>query len=96
MVRLMTGIREVEAGLGSPVRHFDEKELGQRKVHRRSIAIKEKIRAGEVFSAANLVVKRPGIGIAPKHYDSILGKRAAKDLEPEELLLWQDVVVKKD
>lgn len=93
MIDLMTGIREIEAGLGSPVRHFCEKELGQRKVHRRSIAIKEKIRVGEVFSAENLVIKRPGIGIAPKYYDDIIGKRAARDLEAEELLMWRDVSV---
>ncbi len=33
---LVRGIREVEGGLGSTVRRFSEKEVGQRKVHRRS------------------------------------------------------------
>lgn len=92
MVDLVKGIREVEAGLGSSVRQFCEKEFGQRKVHRRSIAIKAPIKAGEKFTAENITVKRPGIGIKPKSLDDILGKKAAKDLKPEELLRWEDVV----
>jgi N-acetylneuraminate synthase len=95
MIKLLNGIREVEAGLGSPIRAFCDKEFGQRKVHRRSIVVKEGIKAGEVFSNTNLVVKRPGIGIPPKHLEQILGKRAAEDLEPEALLKWQDVSVCK-
>jgi N,N'-diacetyllegionaminate synthase len=91
MSKLLAGIREVEAGLGSSVRNFCEKELGQRNVHRRSIVIKENIKTGEIFSKTNLVIKRPGIGISPKHYERILGKRAACDLEPEKILQWSDV-----
>jgi N,N'-diacetyllegionaminate synthase len=88
---LITGIREVEAGLGSRVRQFCEEELGQRQVHRRSVTTRNSIKAGEVFTLDNLVVKRPGTGIAPKYYDEILGLSAGRDLEPEEPLSWSDV-----
>ena len=92
MTALVKGIREVEAGLGGSVRRFCEKEFGQRKVHRRSIAIKNPIKAGEPLTNDNITVKRPGIGIKPKHVDVILGKKAARDLTPETLLRWEDVV----
>lgn len=94
MIKLLIGIREVEAGLGSPVRNFCDKELGQRKVHRRSIVVRESIKAGDFFSNTNLVIKRPGIGISPKYFDAILGRRAANNLEPDALLQWADVLVK--
>lgn len=93
MNKLLDGIREVEVGLGSSVRNFCSKELGQRDVHRRSIVVGESIKAGAIFSINNLVIKRPGVGIAPKHLDVILGKRATIDLEPEDLLRWRDITV---
>jgi N-acetylneuraminate synthase len=88
---LVQGIREVESGLGSSVRKFSEKEIGQRKVHRRSIITKKSIKQGEVFSEENLIIKRPGIGIKPKHWYNILGKKANLSLKPEQLLKWIDV-----
>ena len=91
MVAMVKAIREVEAGLGSTVRQFGPKELGQRKVHRRSVVVSHPIRAGETFSAQNLTIKRPGIGIMPRHWDEILGKKATKDLKPETLLSWTDI-----
>ena len=88
---LVRGIREVEAGLGSTVRRFSEKEVGQRKVHRRSIITKKSIKQGEVFSEENLIIKRPGIGIKPKHWYKIIGKRAKSTLKSEQLLKWSDI-----
>ena len=90
---LVRGIREVELGLGSSVRSFSSKEIGQRKVHRRSIVTKTSIEKGDKFTAENLVIKRPGIGIVPKHWYNILGKRAKSSLKPEKLLKWSDIEI---
>jgi N,N'-diacetyllegionaminate synthase len=91
LCQLVKGIREVELGLGSTVRSFCEKEIGQRKVHRRSIVVASPIQKGEVFSEDNLTIMRPGIGIKPKHLDVVLGKEATRDLEPHTLLDWGDI-----
>ncbi|MBX9734687.1 MAG: N-acetylneuraminate synthase [Chitinophagaceae bacterium] len=91
MISLVKGIREVEAGLGSTVRQFGEKEIGQRKVHRRSIVVSRQINKGDIFSLDNLIIKRPGIGIKPKYLYQILGMKATQYLEPEELLKWSDI-----
>ena len=91
MKDIVAGLREVEAGLGSSVRQFGEKEIGQRKVHRRSVVVSKAIKAGGVFTKRNLTIKRPGIGIPPKHFDEILGKKVRRDLQPEQLLDWADV-----
>lgn len=91
MCALVRGIREVESGLGETIRSFGDKELGQRKVHRRSVVAKEPIKEGEVFTEENLTVKRPGTGIKPKFWDEIIGKRANRDIKPEHLLEWSDI-----
>lgn len=92
MVELVKGLRQVEAGLGSSARRFGEKELGQRKVHRRSIVVSRAVKKGEPLSVENMTIKRPGIGLKPKHWDSILGRKAGRDLKPEHLLGWNDLM----
>lgn len=88
MKAMVKGIREVEAALGSTVRQFGPKELGQRNVHRRSIIVSKSVKAGEKLTEKNLTIKRPGTGIKPKHWDVIMGAKALKDLKAEELLDW--------
>jgi N,N'-diacetyllegionaminate synthase len=93
MIELVKGLRQVEVGLGSSNRLFGEKEIGQRKVHRRSIVVAKTIKNGEMFSSDNLIIKRPGIGMKPKHWDAVLGKKASRDLKPEQLLGWADLAI---
>lgn len=91
LAALVKGVREAEAGLGGSVRRFGEKELGQRMVHRRSIVVKKPVKAGEVLTGDNLTIKRPGTGVPPKFWYDMLGRAAARDLEPETLISWSDV-----
>jgi sialic acid synthase SpsE len=52
----------------------------------------EPVRAGEPFTKSNLWVKRPGSGaIAAEHYDSLLGRVAARDLSADVHLDPSDV-----
>ena len=88
---MVKGIREVEAGLGVTNRVFSDKEINQRKVHRTSIVVNSPIKKGDIFTKENLTIKRPGIGIMPKHYEKIIGKKSNKDLSTETLLAWNDV-----
>lgn len=92
MKELVRGLREVEAGFGTTVRRFGEKELGQRKVHRRSVVVNRHIKTGEAFTIENLAIKRPGTGIEPKYIYNIVGKKASKDLGQEKMLYWSDIV----
>ena len=59
---------------------------------RRSLYICEDMRAGDVFTPKNLRSIRPGLGLAPKHYDLILGRRVARDVARGTPVSW-DVVV---
>jgi len=48
---------------------------------RRSIFVSKDIKKGEVFSAENIRVIRPGAGMEPKYYEEVLGKSATRDIK---------------
>jgi len=48
---------------------------------KRSIYVSKDIKAGEIFSTDNLRIIRPALGLAPKHWDNVLGKKANKDIK---------------
>jgi N-acetylneuraminate synthase len=48
---------------------------------RRSIYVVEDIKAGDVLSEKNIRRIRPGYGLAPKYYDSLLGKKVNQDIK---------------
>jgi N-acetylneuraminate synthase len=56
-----------------------ERELGALR-RRRSLYFAEDIAAGETITAQNLRSIRPGLGLAPKYYDELLGRTAAADI----------------
>ncbi len=50
------------------------------------------IKKGEVFTKDNIWVKRPGTGkILAEHFESILGKKATRDIENDVQLTWEDI-----
>jgi pseudaminic acid synthase len=60
-------------------------------VYRRSLYVVRDMAAGEVFSADNLRAIRPGLGLAPKHYDGLMGRRARQPLARGTALDWSMV-----
>ena len=51
----------------------------------------ESIKKGEILSMENIWVKRPGTGtIMAEHFNSILGKKATRNIENDEQLNWED------
>ncbi|MBO3116687.1 N-acetylneuraminate synthase family protein [Winogradskyella sp. DF17] len=50
------------------------------------------IKKGEAFTKENIWVKRPGTGeILAERFNSIIGKSAARDIENDEQLTWEDI-----
>lgn len=48
---------------------------------RRSLYIIQDVKKGELITSENVRSIRPGFGLAPKHYESVLGKVANQDIE---------------
>lgn len=59
---------------------------------KRSIYVAKDIKAGETISEDNIRVIRPALGLAPKYYDVVIGKKAKNDLKQGKPLSMDDVV----
>ena len=55
---------------------------------RRSLYVVEDMRAGEVLSEKNVRRIRPGLGLAPRHYDAVLGRKINRDVSKGTPLSW--------
>lgn len=80
------GIRRVESALGSALKAVTPSERPNVRVARRSIVAKRPIKAGERFSPENLAAKRPGTGMSPMSWDSVIGRRAHRDFKKDDLI----------
>jgi N,N'-diacetyllegionaminate synthase len=89
---LVAAIRHVSAALGDGIKRPAPCELGNRDVARKSLVLTRAIRKGEALDRSALAVKRPGTGIPPAELLRVVGRRAARDLEPDEVLTWQSLV----
>ena len=52
------------------------------------VVVAEDMAAGEAFTPHNLRSVRPGFGLAPKHYDVLLGKRVNRPLTKGTPVSW--------
>ena len=84
--QMVTSIRNIEDALGSSEKRLTESETGNRDVVRKSIVAKCNIKKGEIFSEENITVKRPGTGISPMAWFTVLGQKASKDFQEDELI----------
>jgi len=57
--------------------------------YKRSVYIVKDISAGEIFTKENLRVIRPGYGLLPKFYETVLGKIAKTDIKAGTPLTWK-------
>jgi sialic acid synthase SpsE len=63
-------------------------QLPARKNARRSLVMKESVKAGTVITKDHLTWKRPGMGVSPKFIDDVIGKKALRDIENDEIVYW--------
>jgi len=52
---------------------------------------KKSILKGEIIVKDMLAIKRPGTGIEPKYFGDVVGKRAKKNINADELIFWRDL-----
>lgn len=82
--QMVCGIRCVEQALGSAEKNRTQSESGNVAVARRSIVAARRIEKGETLTPENLTVKRPGDGLSPMLWDSVIGTPAVKNFLPDE------------
>ena len=83
---MVCAIRNIEKVLGNGIKKPSPSELKNKIIVRKSIVAARNIQKGEVFTKENLTVKRPGTGISPMRWDEVIGQRARKDYQQDELI----------
>ena len=83
---MVTAIRNIEKALGSGEKVVAEAERPNIEVARKSIIAACPISKGDIFTEENLTVKRPGNGISPMLWDTVIGQKASRDFLPDELI----------
>lgn len=79
-------IRNIETALGTSDKKPTKSELHNSILVRKSIVASQPIKSGETFSENNITTKRPGTGISPMLWESVIGKKANKDFLEDEII----------
>ncbi|MCB0307870.1 MAG: N-acetylneuraminate synthase [Bdellovibrionales bacterium] len=83
---LVAGIREIQQAVGNGNKTPSPSEIKNRDIARKSLVASRFIKKGEVFSRDNIEAKRPGTGLSPMRYWTILGTKANRNFEKDELI----------
>lgn len=86
LAQMVTSIRNIEASLGDGIKKVADSERANIEVARKSIVAARDIKKGEIFTAQNLAVKRPGNGISPMQWDKVIGQEAKRDFPYDSLI----------
>ncbi|MDP7353954.1 MAG: N-acetylneuraminate synthase family protein, partial [Desulfobacterales bacterium] len=83
---MVIAIRGIEKALGNGIKKPTDSEEKTKRIVRKSIVARTQIKKGETFAVENLTTKRPGTGISPMKWDEIIGSKANRDYDPDELI----------
>jgi N-acetylneuraminate synthase len=83
---MVRAIREIESALGSAAKVPAAVEVANRSIARRSLVAACRIPCGDVLSADMIACKRPGSGISPMDLWSVIGRRATRDYDADDLI----------
>jgi len=83
---MVSSIRNVEHSLGTGIKCPSRSEIRNMRGIRKSIVAARRIKKGELFSADNITAKRPGTGLSPMAWDRVIGRKARKDFNEEDLI----------
>ena len=88
LAELVRSVREAESALGA-VRYGPAEREAASLAFRRSLFVVADVAEGEELTADNVRAIRPGDGLAPRHLDEVLGRRATRALSRGTPLVWE-------
>ena len=79
-------IRNIEKAFGNGIKEPSESEKKNINIVRKSIVAKIDIKKGDILTEDNITVKRPGTGVSPMRWNAVIGTRAIKDFNEDDLI----------
>ncbi len=89
--QMMTQIRLVESALGDGVKQPAICERDTAEVARRSVVAARDLTSGTTLCADDLAIKRPGTGIKPRRFATLMGRKLCRAVAADEPLHWEDL-----
>ena len=87
LAAMVAAIRNIEMALGDGVKRLTPSEVRNKPIVRKSLVASRPIQAGELFTVDNLTAKRPGSGVSPMLWDSVIGRPASRSFAADELIV---------
>ena len=84
---MVDAIRNIENALGSWEKRASPSESDNINIVRKSIIASQMIKKGDLLTNKNITTKRPGSGINPMKWDSVIGTVATRDYDTDELIV---------
>lgn len=84
-------IRDVECALGVEGPNPNTERLANLAWARKSVVAAAPLRKGHQIAPSDLVLKRPGRGLAPEFLPTLFGRRLARDVAADHVLEWADL-----
>lgn len=90
--QMVAAIRHVEDALGTGIKRPAKCEVPNISVARKSIVAASALPAGHRLSEADMDIKRPGDGLAPKSLPSLVGRTLRVALDADQTIHWDHLV----
>ena len=84
-------IRNLEKALGDNKKFPSKNEQEIAKIARKSIVTLSDLKEGDLIKREDIDIKRPGYGISPKYFNSLIGKTIKRNVPKNSILFWEDV-----
>jgi len=88
MAMLVTETKKARQALGTIFYGPTKAEEGSLK-HRRSLYFAADLKAGSVIAPEHIRAIRPGLGLPPKYYEVVIGKRVRRDISKGTPVRWE-------
>lgn len=83
---MVSSIRNIEMAMGDGVKKPSQSEKPNILIARRSLVAARRISKGSIFQNEDITSKRPANGINPMSINKVIGTKAVKDFEPDDLI----------
>lgn len=88
---LVSCIRHIEDAMGSFEKKYSDAQREISCVARKSIVAKRNIKQGETIQESDICYKRPGTGISPLDYKTVVGRSAVANIEENHIIKREDL-----
>ena len=88
---LISGIREIEAALGSKSKKVSQGELINKENLGKSLVCAKDLLVGHIITRQDILVKSPGLGLSPLRLNDLVGKKLTHEMRKEDYFYQSDI-----